>query len=204
MHHYLRLFLFTILIVIGCHAYALQINSNLLNNRNDPYAGNANGKIVVVEFFDYQCSYCRNMSDVMENIVKTNPNLKVVFKEFPIRGEMSEYAARAALAANKQGLYKPFHHDLMNTNEKLDKKTILAIAKRNGINITKLEADMQNKAIINHVEDNLKLGQELDINGTPAFVIAPANATNSDQLNTFLGAMSPSELQHHIQTIKSH
>src|SRR6185295_1294162 len=72
----------------------------LLNEKNDPVAGNKKGNITIVEFFDYQCSHCSNMTPVLQKIIKQNPNVRVVYKEYPIRGMISEYAARAALAAH--------------------------------------------------------------------------------------------------------
>src|SRR5689334_12549783 len=74
----------------------------LFHQNSDPVAGNPKGKVTVVEFFDYQCSHCMTMAPVIEAIIKNNPNVRVVFKDFPIRGPVSEFAAKAALAANKQ------------------------------------------------------------------------------------------------------
>jgi protein-disulfide isomerase len=82
----------------------------LLYRAGDPIAGNPKGKVTLVEFFDYQCGHCIDMAPVIGEIIKANPNVRVIFKEFPIRGPVSDYAARAALAANKQGKYYQFSH----------------------------------------------------------------------------------------------
>ena len=102
----------------------------LFHQANDAMAGNPQGKITVVEFFDYQCPHCVDMTPVIDSLIKSNPQVKVVFKEFPIRGPISEFASRAALAAKEQGKYFQFHVGLMNSKqEPLTQDAILAIAK---------------------------------------------------------------------------
>jgi protein-disulfide isomerase len=80
----------------------------LFHQENDPIGGNPNGKVTIVEFFDYQCPHCVDMAPIIDSIVKANPDVRVVYKEFPVRGPLSKLAASAALAANQQGKYTAF------------------------------------------------------------------------------------------------
>ncbi len=182
-------------------AYAEPINL-LFHNTNDPIAGNPKGKITVVEFFDYQCSHCINMAPVMSNIIKDNPNVRVVFKEFPIRGPVSEFASRAALAANKQGKYFTFSHALLTAPQPLTENAILEIAQQSGLNIEKLKKEMDNNQVQEQLKNNIKLAESLQLTGTPAFFIGKTQTKNSKNVTFVLGAMSQSELQDAINKAK--
>lgn len=184
----------TIGLLISCHAYADSTDS-LLRQANDPVAGNPKGNVTVVEFFDYQCSHCVNMAPVMEAIIKANPNVRVVFKEYPIRGPQSNLASRAALAANKQSKYYTLNHALMTTNQALNENNILEIAKEAGLNTAKLKKDMNSDAVKKQIEANYALASELNITGTPAFFIGKTSAKKTYDVNFVLGEMSQTELQ---------
>lgn len=191
-----KLFLLTISLFLSLSltAYAESVSS-LFHRSDDPVAGNPNGKITVVEFFDYQCGHCVSMGPVIQNIIKANPNVRIVFKEFPIRGTTSEFAARAALAANKQGKYYQFSHALLATNQPLTEEVILNVAKSAGLNMPKLKKDMKSSAITDALRANAQLAQELNINGTPAFFIGKTNAKSASAITFVLGEMSQQELQ---------
>lgn len=186
---------FGLLFSIAASADSLK---SLFHHEQDPVAGNPKGSITVVEFFDYQCSHCVNMSPVISAIIKGNPNVRVVFKEYPIRGPMSELAARAALAANKQGKYYQFNHALMSSNMFINENNIMDIAKSVGLNIKKLQADMKSSAVTNEIQANYQLARELNITGTPAFFIGKTNEKQSKNLDFNLGEMSQKELQNAI------
>jgi protein-disulfide isomerase len=171
---------------------------NLLRNSNDPMAGNSQAPVTIVEFFDYQCSHCVSMGPVIANILNTNPNVRVVFKEFPIRGEMSELAARAALAANRQGKYLSLSHALLANNQPLSADVIFDIAKKQGLNVDKLRRDMQSKAISTQLKANYQSASELQLPGTPAFFIGKTYARDTKDLQFFPGEMTQSELQEAI------
>lgn len=152
----------------------------LFHQANDPMTGNPNGKITVVEFFDYQCPHCIDMTPVIEGLVKKNPDVKVVFKEFPIRGQMSELAARAALAAHAQGMYFELHKALMESKqEPLTEDAIYNIAKTVGLDVTKLKAAMKSSAVDQQIKANYKLAQQLQLMGTPAFFIAKSDVSKT-------------------------
>jgi protein-disulfide isomerase len=196
-------FLFFVLgLLFSFAANATSVNG-LFRHAGDPIAGNPNGKITVVEFFDYQCSHCIDMAPVISSIVHANPDVRIVFKDFPIRGPMSDFAARAAIAANKQGKYYEFSHGLLTTSLSLSEDTILDIAKGNGINIDRLKKDMESSAVSNEIKSTYGLAQEFKVTGTPAFFIGKTDAKSSNDVNFVLGAMSQSDLQDAIDKAKS-
>lgn len=144
----------------------------LMNDAGDPIAGNPDGSVTVVEFFDYQCSYCRHVVESVRELIEEDDELKVVFKEFPILGEASLVAARAALAAREQGQerYLPFHLALMGSRD-LSLGGIMTLAEQVGLDTGRLAQDMQAPAIDRQIKANYALAQELGIEGTPAFVV---------------------------------
>lgn len=194
--------LFTsLLLVFPLFAQAASVNS-LFHQANDPVAGNPKGGVTIVEFFDYQCSHCVDMAPVVQSIIRSNWNVRVVFKEFPIRGPMSDFAARAALAANKQGKYYDFNHALMLANQPLTEESIMTIAKDVGLNVEKLKKDMDSASIKNQIRANDKLAESLKITGTPAFFIGKTNAASMNDVKFILGGMSQSQMQELIDNIK--
>lgn len=152
---------------------------DLFHNAKNPVAGNPKGKITVVEFFDYQCPHCVEMTPVIDAIIKANPEVRIVYKEFPIRGPASEIAAKAALAANMQGKYFEFHKALMAANRNLTEDDILKIAATVGLDVAKLKKDMASDAVMQQIKDNYKLAQALQLIGTPAFFVAKSDVTSS-------------------------
>jgi protein-disulfide isomerase len=151
---------------------ALKNSSQLFKSAGDPVIGNADGKVTLVEFFDYQCPHCVDMDPDVMAIIKANPDVRVVMKEFPIRGPMSLYATKAALAAAKQGKYLEFHEGLMKSAQSLTQDKIIAMAKTMGLDVSKLKTDMESAAIDAQVKATYKLAQELQLYGTPALFIA--------------------------------
>ncbi len=135
-----------------------------------PVAGNPGGDVTLVEFFDYRCPYCRAIAPTVMDLAKSDPDLRIVFREWPILSRESEFAARAALAAARQGRYPEFHMALMQLDE-LTPETIRETARALGLDLARLEADMQRPDVRKHLEDSDRLARELGISGTPAFVI---------------------------------
>ncbi len=169
------------------------ITSELFQSSSSPVAGNTAGDVTVVEFFDYQCPHCKDMSALIDDLMKQDPKLRVVYKEFPIFGNSSEYASKAALAAMKQGKYVAFHDALMQTNESLNKDKVLQIARSAGLNVEQLQQDMNSAAIAQELKTNKNLAKKLQLVGTPAFVIA--NTKNSSQSILIPGATNEEVLQ---------
>ena len=153
----------------------------------DQAEGNLKGKVTVVEFFDYNCPYCKRMLPAMAALLESDKDVRIVMKEFPILGEGSVYASRAAVAAVQQGKYWPFHLALLGAQGRVDQARVLTIAKGLGIDTDKLTKDMQSPAITTMIETNNALAGKLGINGTPAFVIGDKlypGAIEADQLKT--------------------
>ncbi len=138
---------------------------------NAPVAGNPNGDITVVEFFDYNCGYCkRGFSDIAK-LIETDKNVRVVFKEFPILRDESEQAARVALAARMQGKYWEVHRDLISTKGLVNEAVGLKVAEKHGLDIAKLKADMASAEVTAEIDRVKALAQTLAINGTPHFLV---------------------------------
>ena len=181
-------------------------NAPQLFDSKNSVVGNPKGQVTIVEFFDYQCGHCKNMSPVISALIQKNKDLRVVLKQFPIFGESSEYAAKAVLASQKQGKFQVFHEALMKTEEKLSQKEVLAIAKSQGLNLVKLEQDLKDPAVIKELDDNMKLAKALHLSGTPAFVVGstPAGLFKAGKPNILLpGEVSEAELQKLIEQLKS-
>lgn len=147
-----------------------QYRGELLQNAHSPVGGNPKGDITVVEFFDYNCGYCKRVAPTVAAVLKNDPNVRVVYKEFAILGPQSIVAARAALAAKRQGKYHEFHVALMAA-EQADENAVAATARALGLDYAKLVKDMQDPAINEQLERNYRLATAIGINGTPAFVI---------------------------------
>lgn len=174
----------------------------LFHTKNDPMTGNANGKVTVVEFFDYQCPHCVDMAPVIEGIVKANPDVRIIFKEFPIRGPVSEFAARAALAANKQGKYYEFSHALLQSKPPLTQEVVLETAKKVGLNVDQLKKDMSDKSVDEQLKANIKLAQDLKLFGTPAFFIGKTDAKADGSVSYVPGQMDQNQMQSFIDKAK--
>ena len=143
----------------------------LLFDPEAPVAGNPDGAITLVEFFDYRCGYCRRVKPTVETLLAENDDLRFVFKEFPILGPESTEAARAALAARNQGNYEAFHWALMEAEGSFDRDHILSVAGSVGLDTERLARDMEEPALDALIERNAALANALGIGGTPAFVI---------------------------------
>jgi protein-disulfide isomerase len=152
---------------------------NLFNDPGSPVIGNPNGATTIVEFMDYQCGHCKEMTPVMESLVKQNPGLRIVLKELPIFGETSDFAAKAALAAQKQGKFAAFHQALMKSSGALSHDSVMQIAKSVGLNTEQLKQDMDDNTYSQQLKDNMQLAQALGLMGTPAFIIGNPNGKNA-------------------------
>lgn len=196
-------FLFASLLLTFAFAAKAESVDALFHRSNDPVVGNPTGSVTVVEFFDYQCSHCSNMAPVISAIIKANPNVRFIFKDYPIRGALSQFAARAAVAANYQGKYFEFNHALLSTNKSLSQESILDIAKSVGLDIEKMKKDMKSKKVTSQLNENINLARDLKISGTPSFYVGKTNAKSQREINYVLGEMSATELQDAINKINS-
>lgn len=151
---------------------ALAANADaVFKSPHDLVAGNPKGDVTMVEFFDYNCGWCKKGLPEVMSLIENDKNLRLVMKEFPIFGGDSDYAAQAALASNAQGKYWEFHVALLSHEGKLTRETIDEIATAQGLDLDKLKSDMQSPKIAEIIAANQKLAQDLNITGTPAFII---------------------------------
>lgn len=143
----------------------------LENDPNAPVLGNPAGDVTVVEFFDYNCPYCRRAKPALLELLEFDPNVRLVYREWPILGEGSVYAAKAALASRNQGKYEEFHWAMMSMNGRSEEASVLRVAREIGLDIDKLKADMNSQEIAEHIQTSMQLAQALGFSGTPSFVI---------------------------------
>lgn len=168
--------------------------AELREGPGDPILGNPRGDVVVVEFFDYRCPYCRKVAEPLKKAVREDGNVKLVMKEWPILGPPSVYAARIALAAMRQGKYEAFHEAMMATTGTVDEATVLAVADRIGLDRVRLERDIKDPQIDAVFERNRALARRLGITGTPAFFFG----------DTFVpGAISYDEMKRLIKSSRA-
>jgi protein-disulfide isomerase len=161
--------------------------AELENDPASPVGGSTSGDVTVVEFFDYQCGYCKRVLPVVQELLRGDGNIRIVFKEFPILGAQSVIASRAALAAWKQGsdAYNNFHFTLMAAKGKLSEAKVMAVATKLGLDVERLRRDMAAPEIDGALQKNFKLAEDLGIRGTPAFVIGDRLVPGAIDLKTF-------------------
>jgi protein-disulfide isomerase len=143
----------------------------LFNAPSSPVLGNPKGDVTMVEFFDYKCPYCKRVAGDVIKLIDDDPNIRVVFKEFPILGPDSQVAALAALAANKQGKYSAFHKAAMEHRGAFTKDVVVQIGKDVGLDTDKLQSDMSDPALMAEIDANRAMAEKLGIEGTPGFII---------------------------------
>ena len=136
-----------------------------------PSTGNPDGDITIVEFFDYNCGYCRKALNEVNALLKDEKNVKVVFIEMPILGPQSKEAAKWSLAANKQGKYFEYHQAIMDHKGPKDDKNMKKLAEKVGLDIKQLEKDKDGDDINQIIVTNLTKARELGIQGTPGFIV---------------------------------
>ena len=158
------------------HEAAIATNAQtIFNSPRGVTVGNKDGDVTFVEFFDYNCGYCkRAMIDMME-LMKSDPKLKVVLKEFPVLGPGSVEAAQVAVAVRMQDpggkKYLDFHQKLLGGKGQADKARSMAAAKEAGLDMARIEKDIASPEVRATLEENFKLAEAMGMNGTPSYVI---------------------------------
>jgi len=149
--------------------------SALYSSPHQVVLGNPDGKVTFVEFFDYNCGFCKRAMDDMLTLMKDDPNLKIVLKEFPVLGPGSVEAAQVAVAARMQDKggkkYLDFHQKLLGGRGEANKARALAVAKEVGYDMDRLQKDMQSAEVKTTLQETFKLAEALGLNGTPSYVI---------------------------------
>ena len=149
------------------------LGDELFNDGFSHVAGNPDGDVTIVEFSDYRCGYCKQAHDGVQALVSADSNIRLIIKEFPILGPDSTFAARAAMASIQQGgdMYMDFNDALMRHRGELNQRSIMRIAREVGLDANALEEAMADPAIARNIQANYGLARQLDISGTPAFII---------------------------------
>jgi protein-disulfide isomerase len=156
----------------------------LLSDATAPIAGNPQGDVTIVEFFDYRCPYCKQVEPHLAALLKEDPKLRIVYKEFPVLGPESVFASRMALAAHKQGKWAPFHDAMMAAKGTITEETILSVAQSVGIDVARAKTDMGGADIQEIIKRNYALADALDIQGTPAFIIGDTLVPGAIELDS--------------------
>jgi protein-disulfide isomerase len=143
----------------------------IFDDPDTPVAGNPNGDVSLVEFFDYRCPYCKQVEPSLEALLGEDRQLRLVYKEFPVLGPESVTASKAALAARKQGKYDVFHRALMALKGQINDTAVFKTAESVGLDVDRLKRDMAAPEISRALKANTELADALDIRGTPGFVV---------------------------------
>lgn len=136
-----------------------------------PFTGNPEGDVTVVEFFDFNCGYCKKAFEDVTKVLEEDKNLKIVFIDMPILSDKSQLMAKMAMAAHKQGKYFEAHAALMNYRGTQSEENYLNALKDAGLDIEKIKADMAGADIDMTIQKHLKIANELNIRGTPGFIV---------------------------------
>lgn len=160
--------------------------NQIFTDPSSPVGGNPEGDVTVVEFFDYQCGYCKMAQEAVAKLLEADKSVRFVYKEFPILSDTSTLISKLALASAKQGKYEKFHVALMTTKEQLSEDVVYKIASDVGLDVAQLKKDAESPEIAKAIADNISLGGMLGARGTPTFVIGE---------DLFPGAMDYNQLQ---------
>ncbi|PWS37909.1 disulfide bond formation protein DsbA [Falsiroseomonas bella] len=144
----------------------------LFRDAADPVRGNPRGDVTIVEFFDARCGYCKQLHPALEALLRRDPNVRIVMKDLPILGPNSVLAARALLAAQRQGRYPALQDALLSLRTEPTEAVLRQQAERVGLDWSRLRREMDDPAIARRIEANVRLAQTLGIQGTPALVVA--------------------------------
>lgn len=162
------------------HLYSARRFAKVLNNglrdplfhdASDPMMGNPDGDVVMVEFFDYNCGYCKRAAPDLFKVVEQDSNVKLVFKELPILSASSTTAAQAALASQIQGKYQEFHSALIQYQGRISDTIVYRVAEQVGLDVAKLKQDMRSETVAKKLRETSQLAKSLGVSGTPAFIV---------------------------------
>ena len=151
---------------------------SILNNFYDtklyksfPRIGNKDSKLIITQFVDYNCGYCKKTLTTISKLMENFNNIQIVFIDYPILSESSEIAARASLAANEQNAYFEYHSILLNNTKSINENFLYKIAKKLSLDIEKFKKDISSEKIKNNIIKNINFANSLKVRGTPTFII---------------------------------
>ena len=148
-----------------------QSEDELTKNPDDGFLGNPEGKVVLVEFFDFSCGYCHKIYPVLKNVVAKNSDLKLVVKPLAFLSPMSKYAAKAALAAKEQGKFAEVYTAVFEINGPLTEAKIDEAAVKAGVDLEKLKADMESEKVSKILDETSNLAAKIQVNGVPTLIL---------------------------------
>lgn len=150
---------------------ALAASKDNLVAPGDPIGGNPKGDVTIVEFFDVRCPYCRKMEPEMDSFLAGDKGVRLVYKDLPILGAPSVLGTKALLAARNQNAYEKLRTAVMRMSRDITAPAIEAEARKLGLDTVRLMHDMEDPALQKKIDENLKLAQKLNIQGTPAMIV---------------------------------
>ena len=145
--------------------------AKLRDDQGDPVMGNANGTITLYEFSDYNCGYCKRVFEPIQQLVRDNPDVRLVIKEFPILTQSSLVAAKAAIAAEMQGKFGDYHIAMMTYRGQITDAVVMRMAAQAGVDIEQLKSDMESPKTMAIIQRTREAAAALEINGTPGLVV---------------------------------
>lgn len=149
-------------------------------------AGNPNGKITIVEFFDYNCGYCHEVPAILSKISRSNPDVRIVYRDLPVLGPESTFAARAAVAAGQQGKYVALHNAIFNARGPLTDGYVMSIANSVGVDTSSLRQELSDRAVSSQLRANQADANMLGIDGVPVVVIGQTPAKGDRSANAYV------------------
>ena len=169
---------------------ALDLAKKMEGDPNAPSEGAAGANVTVIQFFDYNCSICRKVEPNLEALLQADPKIRIVYREWPIFGPGSIFAARASLASQKQGQYGKFHRMLMAINSPVDETSVIQVAREIGLDVDKLREDMNSAAIDEHINNSGSIANLMGFAGTPSFVIGGQPFSGGPDMVTLRGMVT--------------
>jgi protein-disulfide isomerase len=155
-----------------------------------PVLGNPKGDVTIVEFFDYRCPYCKLTAPTLQTLIGQDSKIRLVMKEFPILGKESVFASRIALVVKKHGKYAEFHQAMFALKVKIDDAQTLEVVKAIGLDPTQIKKEADGADIDAILKHNYDLAKQLNLNGTPAFVIGDTLLPGAVELKDFQDAVA--------------
>lgn len=168
----------------------------LRDDAGDPFLGNPDATMVVYEFSDYNCGYCKRVFQPLQDLIASDDDIKVVVKEFPILSQSSVLAAQAGIAAQAQGVFPDFHRAMMTARGAISLDSILEAARSAGADLDRLQADMNSPAVAAIIERTRMAATQLEISGTPGLVIGSQvipGAISLEQMRDIIAAERASQ-----------
>jgi len=144
---------------------------DLYRSARSPVVGNLKGDVPVIEFFDYNCGFCKKAFTDLAKLIEQDGKVRVILKEFPILAKGSEEAARVALAAKMQGKYWEFHRAMLESQGQANEASALRVAEKLGLDVARLKKDMNSAEVKKEIEDTRALATKMGIQGTPHFIV---------------------------------